>query len=286
LSVGLAGAFSIIQSPTDSPNCADPGDAVSDHHGGPQVLVLTPVKNARAYLDAYFALLDRLTFPHERISLGLLESDSTDGTFAEIEQRLPELNLRFRRAQAWKRDFGFHLPADLPRWAPSLQIPRRTILAKSRNHLLMRALDDEDWVLWIDVDVTDYPADIVERLLAYGKDILHPHCVTEPDGPTFDLNAWREDGKVHMDKLRGGPDLARLDSVGGTMLMIRADLHRDGLIFPPFFYGRGSEAIRRRHPLLGKAAGELETEGLAIMARDMGVQCWGLPNLEILHRND
>jgi hypothetical protein len=259
---------------------------VGDDDAKPQILVLTPVKNAGPHLDRYFALLSRLTFAHERISVGLLESDSIDGTFAEIERRLPELNRRFRRAQAWKRNFGFQLPAGLPRWAPSLQIPRRTILAKSRNHLLLRALDDEDWVLWIDVDVSDYPADIVERLLAYGKDILHPHCVCEPGGRTFDLNAWRDDGKVHMDKLRGGPDLARLDSVGGTMLMVRADLHRDGLIFPPFFYGRGSEAVRRRHPLLGKAAGELETEGLAIMARDMGVQCWGLPNLEILHRND
>jgi peptide chain release factor subunit 1 len=28
----------------------------------------------------------------------------------------------------------------------------------------------------------------------------------------------------------------------------------------------------------------VETEGLGIMASDMGVQCWGLPELEILHR--
>ena len=75
-----------------------------------------------------------------------------------------------------------------------MQIPRRTILAKSRNHLLMRALGDEDWVLWIDVDVAEYPADIVERLLAYGKEILQPHCVVSPGGKTFDLNAWARDG--------------------------------------------------------------------------------------------
>ena len=29
--------------------------------------------------------------------------------------------------------------------------------------------------------------------------------------------------------------------------------------------------------------GELETEGLGIMAIDMGYQCWGMPNLEVLH---
>ncbi len=257
---------------------------MSDIQSWPRVLILTPVKNAKAHLDRYFALLDRLTFPPEHLSLGLLESDSTDETLAEIERRLPDLARRYRRAQVWKKDFDFHLPADLPRWAPALQIPRRTILAKSRNHLLMRALDDEDWVLWIDVDLAEYPADILQRLLAYGKDILHPHFVEAPGGKTFDLNAWAQDGTQGLAALRGGGDLARLDSVGGSMLLVRADRHRDGLIFPPFFYGRASAAIRRKHPLFGNAAGEIETEGLGIMARDMGLQCWGLPNLEIIHR--
>ncbi|MCU1394101.1 MAG: hypothetical protein JWM34_2529 [Ilumatobacteraceae bacterium] len=30
--------------------------------------------------------------------------------------------------------------------------------------------------------------------------------------------------------------------------------------------------------------GEVETEGLAIMANDMGITCWGLPDVEIRHR--
>jgi len=115
---------------------------------------------------------------------------------------------------------------------------------------------------------------------------VHPHCVHQYGGETFDLNAWREDGRIHMQDLRHADGPVRLDAVGGTMLLVRADLHRDGLIFPPFFYGGGSRAIRSRHPLVGKGAGELETEGFGIMAQDMGHQCWGLPNLEILHRKD
>jgi len=31
--------------------------------------------------------------------------------------------------------------------------------------------------------------------------------------------------------------------------------------------------------------GEIETEGLGIMAHDMGYECWGLPNLEVIHRD-
>jgi len=158
------------------------------------------------------------------------------------------------------------------------------VLAKSRNHLLSRALADEDWVLWLDVDVIAYPRDIVERLLAAGRDIVQPHCVTE-GGRTFDHNAWRDQGRLLMSDLRAEGDLVRLHAVGGTMLLVRADLHRDGLIFPPFLYGRASPFVRQPNPWLPDTVGELETEGLGLMAMDMGHQCWGLPNLEILHRN-
>src|SRR5262249_55485735 len=112
------------------------------------VLVLTPIKDAAAQLDRYFALLRRMTYPASRLSLGLLESDSGDGTFEAASRRLDDNRTRFRRAGIWRKDFGFRLPEGIPRWLPAFQIPRRTILAKSRNHLLMHALQDEDWVLW------------------------------------------------------------------------------------------------------------------------------------------
>jgi Anp1 len=250
------------------------------------VLILTLAKDALRWLDTYFATLARLTFPVDRLSLGFLEGDSRDNTYAALEARLPELQRRYRRARLWKRDFGFHIPDGLPRWAPVIQIPRRTVISKSRNHLLSRALDDEDWVLWLDVDVVEYPPDIIERLLATGRDIVHPHCVTQYGGPTFDLNAWRDHGRVHMQDLRGGPDLVRLDAVGGTMLLVRADVHRDGLIFPPYLYGRRSPLARDPSPCWPDTVGELDTEGLGLMAHDMGHQCWGMPNLEIRHADE
>ena len=52
-----------------------------------------------------------------------------------------------------------------------------------------------------------------------------------------------------------------LDGVGGTALMVKAEVHRDGAMFPPFaFYHL------------------IETEGFAKMARRLGWGCWGLPN--------
>lgn len=247
------------------------------------VLILTPVKDAARWLPTYFAGLARLTYPAAHLALGFLESDSLDDTYAALGARLPELRRRYRRAGLWKRDFGFRIPEGFHRWAPVFQIPRRVAISKSRNHLLSRALDDDDWVLWLDVDVVEYPPDIVERLLATGRDIVQPHCVRDYGGPTFDHNAWREHGRVHMQDLRGGPDLVRLDAVGGTMLLIRADVHRDGLIFPPYLYGQRNPLVRDPNPWVPGAVGELDTEGLGMMARDMGYQCWGLPNLEIRH---
>ncbi|HYD70561.1 glycosyltransferase [Azospirillum sp.] len=252
----------------------------------PSVLVLTPVKNARRHLPAFLAMLERLDHPRDRLSLGFLEGDSDDGSHAFLEAELPRLRGLFRRVVLMKHDLGVRL--DGPRWAPAVQRPRRAAIAKARNRLLNAALADEEWVLWVDADVLDAPPDALRRLLAVGGDIVVPHCVLEPGGPTFDLNSFRitdpdgearhmVDGLVqpprgvgrrYLDNLRGqGP--VPLDSVGGTMLLVRADLHREGLIFPPFPY-----------------RGYIETEGLAMMARDMGITCWGLPDLEIVHARD
>jgi len=245
------------------------------------VLTLTPVKNAAGHLDAYFAGLDRLSYPPSLISLGFLESDSHDATYDRIRERIEPLRRRYASVEIWQKHFNFHIPHGLPRWTHAFQIPRRKILAKARNHLLFHALKDQDWVLWLDVDVVEYPPDLIERLIAAERDIVHPHCVLRYGGPTHDLNAWRDHGRVHLDDLRGGPDLVRLDTVGGTVLLVRADVHRGGLIFPCFPYGAGNLAVRRPGPLA--LGGELETEGFGIMAQDMGYQCWGMPNLEVLH---
>ncbi len=248
----------------------------------PNILILTPVKSASRYLDGYFALLERLTYPHGLLSLGLLESDSKDDTFARLEHLVAISCKDFRAKHLFKKDFGFEMPAGVPRYEAVYQATRRAVLARARNHLLFRALCDEDWVLWLDVDIVEFPADILQQLVALDLDIVHPHCVLDYGGRTFDLNAWSENGRAHMDHLRGRGRV-RLQSVGGTMLLVRADRHRDGLVFPPFFYGSRSRWVRDPHPLRGNQVGEIETEGFAIMAKDMGLECWGLPDLEIRH---
>ena len=250
-----------------------------------KVLVLTPVKDAVAHLPRYLELLGRLDHDPSRLSLGFLEGDSADGTHDWLGGRLPELRQRYRRVTLLRHDYGFR--PEGPRWAPDIQRRRRELLARSRNRLLSGTLGDEDWVLWLDADLVDYPPDLLARLLAAGRDIVVPHCVL-PDGRTFDLNSFRltapetggEDprhladgvfqpprgvGRLYLDAF-AGEGIVPLDGVGGTALLVRADLHREGLCFPPYSH-----------------RGYIETEGLAMMARDMGVTAWGLPDLRIVH---
>ncbi len=261
----------------------------------PHVIVLTPVKDATPFLDRYFELLARLDYPRELLTIGILESDSRDGTWTRLQDLQATVKEQFAAIKIFKRDFHFQMPAGLPRYAFGHQTARRSILARSRNYLLSCALQEQEWVLWIDVDVIDYPRDILRRLLAAGKEIITPNCVQHYGGKSFDLNAWYGRGKQHLHDLRHKGDVTPLHAVGGTMLLIRADLHREGLIFPPFLYGKRSRLIRRFNWLVPRRTlwqwrarpfqGEIETEGLGIMAHDMGYTCWGMPNLEILHRD-
>jgi hypothetical protein len=72
---------------------------------------------------------------------------------------------------------------------------------------------------------------------------------------------WIEEGEEE-----GEDTVVRLDAVGGAALLVHAELHRQGLVFPSFPFHK-----------------RIETEGLSMMALDMGVLSWGMPFLEVLH---
>ena len=251
----------------------------------PHILVLTPVKNAAEHVQRFINNLDASSYPKERLSLAFLESDSDDGTYGMLEKMLPELRERYARVELFRRDFGYRTLR--PRWTVSEQFVRRSILARSRNLLLSRALRDEEWVLWMDVDLLSWPPDAIERLLAANEDIVVPHCA-RPDGTAFDLNTfvlarnahqlnWSRyvyDGILQPPVGYGrhylgeftGREKVEVDGVGGTMLLVCADAHREGLVFPAYshdFY--------------------IETEGLAQTAKAMGYRPCGLPGLIIVH---
>lgn len=268
---------------TPAPNTATRIDSGSGEW--PPVLILTPIKNCAAFIPGVFDNLKHLRYPSNRLSLGFLEGDSDDGSWDVLREHKARYGEHFKRIQCEKYDTGFRTSG--PRWLPQQQAQRRSIIAQCRNRLFASAYQDEPWTLWLDADVIHFPDVILQQLLGCNKSILVPHCVQTPFGKSFDLNTFRymSNGEALASKHRvdgliqpprgecrryledfRGQHLVEVDAVGATMLLVESWIHNTGLLFP-------EESFR----------GYIETEGFAMQARDRGLSCWGLPDVEIIH---
>ncbi|KAI9010891.1 Anp1-domain-containing protein [Phycomyces nitens] len=267
------------------------------------VLILTPLKNAQAYLPRYFELIDRMSYPKHLISIAFLVSDTNDETVqmlrdqADVFLNRRDPRNRYHHIAIYEKDFKFDMP-EHERHKFELQPVRRSFMARSRNYLLTAALREEHaWVLWLDVDVVEYPAGILEDLQSVDVDIVVPNCLRETEDGSFwgyDKNNWQEtdqslaiqrdldpdyvllegyyefltgrylmvDMETHLPKLNKVP----LDGVGATFTLVKANVHREGANFPPYAF---------QH--------QVETEGFAKMAKAMGFGVYGLPSYIIYH---
>jgi len=188
------------------------------------------------------------------------------------------------------------------------QKARRESMSRARNSLLFTTLGPAtSWVLWLDADVVESPTTLIQNLASHDKPVIVPNCYQRyyneekkaMDVRPYDYNSWRDsetalnlakslgpddillEGYAEMptyralmaymtDEYGADPDrVVPLDGVGGTALMVKAEVHRDGAMFPAFpFYHL------------------VETEGFAKMARRLGYTVWGLPNYFVYHYNE
>jgi mannan polymerase complexes MNN9 subunit len=187
------------------------------------------------------------------------------------------------------------------------QKARREVMAKARNSLLFTTLGPAtSWVLWLDADIIETPPSMIQDLAGYDKPLITPNCFQRyyddekkamSERP-YDYNSWQDSEIAQELAKKMGPDeillegyaematyralmaymttenndqslVVPLDGVGGTALLVKADVHRDGAMFPPFsFYHL------------------IETEGFAKMAARLGWQAYGLPNYKVYHYNE
>ncbi|GIZ39843.1 hypothetical protein CKM354_000321000 [Cercospora kikuchii] len=193
------------------------------------------------------------------------------------------------------------------RHAMAAQKERRAAMSKARNSLLFTTLGPTtSWVLWLDSDIVETPPSLIQDLASHDKPIIVPNCYQRyynkekdaQDVRPYDYNSWQDseiakglaekmgpdeillEGYAEMATYRslmakladlnGDPQKEmELDGVGGTALLVKGDVHRDGAMFPPFpFYHL------------------IETEGFAKMARRLGWKSWGLPNYFVYHYNE
>ena len=181
------------------------------------------------------------------------------------------------------------------------QKARRASMARARNSLLFTTIGPHtSWVLWLDSDIVETPPTLIQDLASHDKPIIVPNCyqryintdINKLDIRPYDFNSWQDSDTAQELASQMGPEdillegyaemptyrtlmaymadtsegndqrrLMQLDGVGGTSLLVKAEVHRDGAMFPPFpFYHL------------------IETEGFAKMARRLGWESWGLPN--------
>ncbi|QDS76045.1 hypothetical protein FKW77_005396 [Venturia effusa] len=191
----------------------------------------------------------------------------------------------------------------------SNQKQRRAAMSKARNSLLFTTMGPTtSWILWLDADVVETPPSLIQDMASHNKPIIVPNCFQRyfnkeknaMDIRPYDYNSWIDSSTAKQMAAKMGPDdillegyaematyrslmafmadksgngdaghEVELDGVGGTALLVKADVHRDGAMFPPFpFYHL------------------IETEGFAKMAARLGWKSWGLPNYFVYHYNE
>jgi mannan polymerase complexes MNN9 subunit len=215
----------------------------------------------------------------------------------------PEKN-RFASIIIERQDFDPPLASqnEAERHKMENQKARRTAMSRARNSLLFTTLGPStSWVLWLDSDIIETPPTLIQDLAAHDKAIIVPNCfqrysdpkTKQPAERPYDFNSWQDSETARKLGEQMGPDdillegyadmatyrtlmaymvdeggdpkqEVTLDGVGGTALLVKAEVHRDGAMFPPFpFYHL------------------IETEGFAKMAKRLGWSATGLPNYRV-----
>ncbi|OJJ42868.1 hypothetical protein ASPZODRAFT_162059 [Penicilliopsis zonata CBS 506.65] len=185
---------------------------------------------------------------------------------------------------------------------------RREAMSRARNSLLFTTLGPStSWVLWLDADIIETPPTLIQDLTSHDLPVIVPNCFQryynsdsgKQDIRPYDFNSWRDSAVARDLASTMGPDeillegyaemptyrslmaylantdrpqperVIPLDGVGGTALMVKAEVHRDGAMFPAFpFYHL------------------VETEGFAKMASRLGYGSYGLPDYFVYHYNE
>ncbi len=214
---------------------------------------------------------------------------------------------RFAKITILRQDNdGLKSQAEKDRHALNVQKERRQSMAIARNSLVFTALSPyTSWVLWLDADIIESPPTLLQDMISHDKPVLsanvYQRYIDDKQKPAirpYDFNNWVEspEGLKIAENMRddeiiveGYAEIAtyrplmahffdqngdvntemQLDGVGGGAVMVKADVHRDGAMFPPFpFYHL------------------IETEGFAKMAKRLGYEVFGLPNYLVYHYNE
>ncbi|TIO00655.1 MAG: glycosyl transferase, partial [Mesorhizobium sp.] len=105
------------------------------------------------HIEPFLAALRQLDYPKDKVKLVFCEGDSSDGSWERLQGATAALGKDYREVVLLRKQLGTELDRD-KRANRQLQRFRRSGIAKVRNHLIDHGLrDEDDWALWIDIDV-------------------------------------------------------------------------------------------------------------------------------------
>lgn len=277
--------------------------------GRGEVLILSPMAK---FLPEYWQNLNKLSYPHNLISLGFILPRTPEGDLAlkQLELAVKKVQSKphkFKKITILRQDTGsLESQLEKDRHALLAQKERRSMMALARNSLLFTTIaPTTTWILWLDADIVETPPTLIEDMTAHDKPVLscnvYQRYTNEEGSPAirpYDFNNWVESEEglriasemaddeiivegyseiatyralmAHFYNQNEKPDvLMELDGVGGGAVMVNADVHRDGAMFPSFpFYHL------------------IETEGFAKMAKRLGYEVYGMPHYLVYHHNE
>jgi hypothetical protein len=269
-------------------------------------------KPSRTFYD-YLGLINSTGLDMRQLSLGIMTSSEEEYALyknATSYTPIPRVTVLFRQSED---DHDPNWWSSTPRGGRhnhAIQTQRRMHVATLRNELMSRTLHDEEHIMWIDSDISYLSPGIVQMMKNHSQHVEDASVITARCqmgwNPDYDANSWQgartkspssgrkaeEDETSHVpaqttqkhigELIKGtsDEDIVPLDSVGGTILYVRASLVHQGLTFPPYYtIGTG----------WGRDGWDgLETEGMCYVARYLrGGGCYTLGgNNSVTHTNN
>lgn len=254
-----------------------------------RVLILSTVKESdSANFVKHFELLAGIKFPHDQIDVAYLLEEENQALQTELD-RIQASHKPFNSVKIVTKRFN--------------NTNNECIKdSRERNYLLATSLKPEhDWVLWRNMDIVESPKNIIDDLISHHVDIIVPNVWYHrfEDGKDTegkrDYRSWIEslqgdamsnrlpkdtiiqthnkefetDRKymvemgVSNDEVRSREQID-LDGISSATILIKADVHRAGINFPPYPFEN-----------------QCGSEGLGKMAKRAGYRVVGLPNYVI-----
>ncbi|KAI2619642.1 glycosyltransferase family 62 protein [Hypoxylon sp. NC1633] len=242
----------------------------------PDILVLALSRDAHSWssdfrstprtIYDFIDLIESTDLDLTRVSLGLMTASRNEYDTAKAAVAA----FPFARVALFFREGdGGGAASQIPyedRHRNDLQRKRRGLIASARNYLMLRTLQDESHIVWVDADIVEFSKGIVQTMIGHAGKREDVGIITALCRQTitfnYDKNAWsvnREDPllvgsvgdselqtaadklaetRMYVDEMikdTNDDDIVPLDSVGGTILYIKASLVRQGVNFPTSF---------------------------------------------------